>query len=303
MAHLKTELELPEVIKQAILNKTLADDTIKEILTIRDPIMLSRVANIIKRKTRYEKNIIKTAQFAEKRHQLMKKKMSEFRIAKNAGLILSSIWDIGKRDNYAGDPQFYGNAPTQVVEQCVKRLTKPNDVILDTMAGSGTTIDVCKLLNRIPIAYDLNPIRPDIIKNDSRNVPLKDCTVDMGFLHPPYWNMVKYSNSKEDLSNNPLIEFFINMKRIISEYYRVLKKNAYLCLLIGDITRENNFLPLTRRLANISESIGFIDCGYAIKLTRGSISQQLRGNVLCAELLASKNLKINHDTILFFKKV
>ena len=192
----KTEFNLPETVKDAIIKKTLSDDTIKEILRIRDPLILSKIAVIIKRKNRYEKNIIKTAQFSEKRRQLMKEKMSEYRKVKSRGLILSSIWDIGKRDNYAGDPQFYGNTPTQVIEQCVIRLTKPNDVILDAMAGSGTTIDVCKVLNRTAIAYDLNPTRSDITKNDSRNIPLGDSTIDMGFLHPPYLNMVKYYNSK-----------------------------------------------------------------------------------------------------------
>lgn len=302
MECLKTEFNLPETVKDAIIKKTLSDDTIKEILRIRDPLILSKIAVIIKRKNRYEKNIIKTAQFSEKRRQLMKEKMSEYRKVKSRGLILSSIWDIGKRDNYAGDPQFYGNTPTQVIEQCVIRLTKPNDVILDAMAGSGTTIDVCKVLNRTAIAYDLNPTRSDITKNDSRNIPLGDSTIDMGFLHPPYLNMVKYSDSKEDLSNAPLSDFFSGMKRIISEYYRVLKKNAYLCLLVGDVTKKGKFLPLTRRLANMAEEIGFTDCGYAIKITRGSVSQKMRGNVLYAELLASNNLKVDHDSILFFKK-
>ena len=39
------------------------------------------------------------------------------------------------------------------------------------MCGSGTTIDVAKELNRKVIGYDLNVVRADIIKNDSRKIP------------------------------------------------------------------------------------------------------------------------------------
>ncbi len=303
MTDLTAQLNIPETIKQAIRNKTVSDETIKEILSIKNPFTLYKIAEIIKRKERYEKNIIKTARFAEKRHNLMKEKISKFKDAKDNRIILSTIWDIGKRDNYAGDPNFYGNAPTQVIEQCIKRLTKQGDIVLDAMAGSGTTIDVCKILSRKVIAYDLNPTRPEILKNDSRKIPLKDDSVDLGFLHPPYLDMVKYSNSDDDLSNMSLDKFLISIKKVITEYYRVLKRNGHMCILIGDVIRDGKFLPISRRMANITEDIGFIDRGYALKLTRGSISQQMRGNILYAELLASQNLKINHDSILFFKKV
>ena len=66
-------------------------------------------------------------------------------------------------------------------------------MVVDPMAGSGTTIDVCKTFSRKIKAFDLNPTRKDIIENDSRNVPLRAGVVDLVFLHPPYLDMVKYS--------------------------------------------------------------------------------------------------------------
>ena len=54
------------------------------------------------------------------------------------------------------------------------------------MCGSGTTIDVAKELNRKVIGYDLNIVRPDVIKNDSRKIPLKDNSVDLVFIDSSY---------------------------------------------------------------------------------------------------------------------
>lgn len=59
-----------------------------------------------------------------------------------------------------------------------QRYAKEGDLVVDPMCGSGTTIDVAKELNRKVIGYDLNIIRPDIIKKYSRKILLKDNTVD-----------------------------------------------------------------------------------------------------------------------------
>jgi hypothetical protein len=52
------------------------------------------------------------------------------------------------------------------------------------MAGSETTLDVCREEKRRCICFDIAPPRPDIIKNDSRNIPLEeDNSVDMFLIH------------------------------------------------------------------------------------------------------------------------
>ncbi len=84
---------------------------------------------------------------------------------------ISSIW-IGKfvdRDN-CGDNKFHGNFHPDIVKQAVIRFTKEGDTVFDPFAGSGTTIDVCKKLNRKCISSDLNPTRDSIIKCDISNI-------------------------------------------------------------------------------------------------------------------------------------
>src|SRR3989344_4935607 len=94
---------------------------------------------------------------------------------------LSSVWNFGTREHGFGSHVFHGNCIPQVVEQCILRYSKIGDVILDSMSGSGTTLDVSKKLNRKCLAFDINPIstRNDIKKADSAHLPIKDNSISM----------------------------------------------------------------------------------------------------------------------------
>lgn len=293
---------LPEDLRQAIVEKDLPLDVAIQLTKINDSFVNEKIVQIIKRKKRYERDILKNALAAVEKSKKMKKKLSMLRKTVEAGIVLSSVWNFGNRDNYAGDAHFYGNAPTQVVEQCVLRLTNRGDLVVDPMAGSGTTIDVCKTHGRNIKAFDLTPTRKDILEHDSRNIPLKDLSADLVFLHPPYWNMVKYSNKDADLSNLSLNEFLDSMGKTITEAQRILKKDRYLCVLVGDLVRKGKFISLSRKISNMCVEAGFEDCGYAIKITKDSVSQRRRGKAIYAELATTKNLKQNHDLVLFWRK-
>ena len=43
------------------------------------------------------------------------------------------------------------------------------------------------------------------------------------------------------------------------------------------------------------------DAGYAVKLAHGDTSRRKSG-VIVAELVATNNLKVSHDLVLFFRK-
>lgn len=224
------------------------------------------------------------------------------------GVIPYTIWDFQYRDDYAGDKDFHGNCSPQIVEQCIWRLTEEGDLVVDPMAGSGTTLDVCRRFNRRCIGYDIKPPadRTDIIQNDSRNIPLKDESIDMVFIHPPYWNLTYFTKAEErlpDLSRAATVEQFLEMlKDVFRECYRVLKPGKYMCVLLGDLIREGRFIPLCRRATNLAQEMGFIDCGYAIKLAHGEVSRKKSG-VIVAEPIYTDNLKISHDLVMFFRKL
>ena len=108
---------------------------------------------------------------------------------------------------------------------------------------------------------------------------------------------------QEDLSRQGMKNFLESMQKIIDESHRILKNGGYICILVGDLVRKGEFISLTRKLASLCENIGLVDCGNAIKITKDSVSQRLRGKAIYAELANTKNLKQNHDTVMFWKKI
>lgn len=293
---------LPEGLKQAVVEKDLPLEVAIQLKELNNPFVNDKMVQIIKRKKKYERDLLKNALFAVEKSKTMKKKLDSLKKTTDAGIILSSVWNFGNRDNYAGDSNFHGNAPTQVIEQCILRLTNKKDLVVDPMAGSGTTIDVCKTFNRKIKAFDLTPTRKEIIENDSRTIPMKNNSADLVFLHPPYMDMVKYSTKEYDISRQGVEGFLESMRKVMAESHRILKPNKYACILIGDVVRKGKVIPLTRNLANICEKLAFEDCGHAIKITKNSVSQMRRGKAIYAELANTKNLKQNHDTVMFWRK-
>jgi ParB/RepB/Spo0J family partition protein len=283
---------------------------------LRELLMRRLMANIPEEKRSRAENIFKEEWGSlEKRINIfpeksarMEPKLDRLRQLEEEGVFLTTLWDIGERADYAGKGDFHGNCPPQVVENCVLRLTKKGELVVDPMAGSGTTVDVCKILGRKCIAYDIKPPkwRDDIILNDSRKIPLEDEHADMVFLHPPYWDMVYYTDTDErlpDLSRaKTLNEYSDMLRQVLRECYRILKGGKFLCILLGDRIKDGRFIPLCRKAANLAEEIGFTDCGYAVKFTKGSTSLVVKGKTIYAELAYTENLKIDHDLVLFFRK-
>jgi len=296
---------LQQVPREDILKK--AEAIIERLDEIKHPYQRERMVEVVpKELERLEKRLQK----APERRERVEHKLNRLYELQAEGIFLSTLWAIGERVEYAGSKDFHGNCPPQVVEQCVLRLSKKGDVVLDPMAGSGTAIDVCNLLDRKCVAYDLKPPewRSDIIRNDSRKIPLGDNAVDMIFLHPPYWDMVYYTENENeeklsDLSRaSTLEEYLCMLKSVLQECFRVLKPNKYLCILLGDRIKEGKFIPLCRKTANLSEGVGFTDCGYAVKFTSGSTSSEVKGQMIYAELAYTENLKVEHDLVMFFRK-
>jgi DNA modification methylase len=114
------------------------------------------------------------------------------------------------------------------------------------MAGSGTTIDVCKEEGRRVIAFDIVPTRPDIIQADARALPLKDNSVDMIFIDSPYGDNIKYNDHPKNIGNIPASDerFYGELEKVMVECYRVLKGGKVLAWLIGDQWAKGVFIPV-----------------------------------------------------------
>lgn len=193
----------------------------------------------------------------------------------------TTIWSFKERGKWATHKGDYrGNCPPQVPRNLILKYTKENDIILDPFCGSGTSMIECKLLNRKGIGIDVNTeglklaksrlnfkyntiYEPKLIKANSTN--LKDIIpnekIDFIFAHPPYANIIKYSNNiAEDISRLNLQDFLYQMTLFSKECFRILKKDKICSILIGDIRKNKNVIPLGFYIMNI-----FIQTGFTLK--------------------------------------
>src|SRR3989344_6674417 len=83
-----------------------------------------------------------------------------------------TVWSFPSRGNWATHSGSYrGNWAPQVVKNILLRYSKPNDLILDQMVGSGTTLVECILNNRRAIGVDINP---SVIQLAQKNLDFKE---------------------------------------------------------------------------------------------------------------------------------
>lgn len=161
----------------------------------------------------------------------------------------TTLWDF-PRQSYGkkpkGDYKFQGVTPAFIIWNMLQRYTSQGDLVVDPMAGSGTTIDVCEEEGRKVIGYDVNPKHPKAIKNDSRKIPLDDNSVDMVFVDSPYGDNVRYSDDPRDIGHISAEDpkFYEELERVAQEIYRILKPGKVVGWLIGDQWVKKKFTPV-----------------------------------------------------------
>jgi DNA modification methylase len=150
-----------------------------------------------------------------------------------------------------GDKDYAGATPSWVIWQVLQRYTREGDTVVDPMCGSGTTLDVCRDLNRRGVGFDLAPTRPDITQADSRKLPMPDASADFVFVDPPYSTHINYSDDPRcigKLDAAPDADdggraYFDSMKKVIREIDRVLKPRRYMALYVSDSWRRRKGAP------------------------------------------------------------
>src|ERR1700691_1788392 len=79
----------------------------------------------------------------------------------------TTLWDYPAQhygEGVQGDPNYRGATPSYIIWNLLQRYTKPNDLVIDPCAGSGTTLDVARELDRRALGYDVHPARKDIFR-------------------------------------------------------------------------------------------------------------------------------------------
>ncbi len=161
----------------------------------------------------------------------------------------TTLWDFPKQSygrTPKGDNKYPGVTPALIIYNLLWRYTKPGDLVVDPMCGSGTTIDVCSEENRRVIGYDIAPVRPDIIQNDARKIPLDDDSVDLVFIDSPYGDNVRYNDHPDSIGklSSETECFYDELEKVMREAYRIVKEGKILGWLIGDQWVKKQYTPV-----------------------------------------------------------
>jgi len=244
---------------------------------------------------------------------------------KNFQLERTTVWSFKSRGNWAThNGNYRGNWSPYIPRNIILRYSNENDTVLDYFYGSGTTAVECKLLNRNFIGLDINPKAIELAKsnldfgsadlfnaNNKNKIQLKvgdarnlffiaNNSIDLICAHPPYADIINYTdNDPSDLSHYPVEKFLDEIKKVANESYRVLKKDGYCAILIGDMRKNKNVIPLGFRMIQ-----RFLNVGFKIK----ELIIKRQHNCKTSGFWYKNSIKYNflllaHEYLVIFKKV
>ncbi|HJK69183.1 MAG TPA: DNA methyltransferase [Methanocorpusculum sp.] len=196
----------------------------------------------------------------------------------NFELECNTVWSFPNRGKWAThDAAYRGNWSPYIPRNIILRYSKEGDRVLDQFVGGGTTLVEAKLLGRVGIGVDINQTAIDITTQhldfevegnnntelycgDARNLDfLDDESIDLIATHPPYANIIHYSEGiAGDLSHLKIPQFLNEMKSVARECFRVLKEGKYCAILIGDTRKKGHVVPLGFKVMQVFLQEGFV---------------------------------------------
>lgn len=230
----------------------------------------------------------------------------------------TSLWSFPERGNWASHNSNYrGNWSPYIPRNLILRYTNKNDIVLDQFIGGGTTLIETILLGRRGIGIDANSTAIKLSYHNIGNLTINtkfklyegdarkldkiiDESVDLICTHPPYSDIIQYSEENEnDISRLEVNDFLNAMVDVAQESFRVLKQGRYCTIMMGDIRKQGNIIPLGFKTMECFVSSGFLLKEIIIKQQHNCRSTKYWGN---------KSLKYNffliqHEYIYVFKKI
>jgi DNA modification methylase len=245
-------------------------------------------------------------------------------------ILTDSLWVLDKRDNSGvHSASYWGNFIPQIPNQFLRRYTKKGDWVLDTFLGSGTTLIESNRLGRNGIGIELNKevaattkkninkeannfnVQSEIINANSLELDYENVLQKLGIkkvqllmMHPPYWDIIKFSENPNDLSNAKTLESFLEMMRNLAEKtYSILEKDRYCVLVISDKYEGGEWIPLA--FYTMQE---FLKKGYQLKSTIVKNFDVTKAKQSQKELWRYRALVggfhiFKHEYIFLFKKI
>ncbi len=243
-----------------------------------------------------------------------------------------SLWLIDARDRSGGHQlDYHGNFVPQIATQTYLRYTKENEIVLDLFLGSGTSAIEAVRLNRRLIGVELQEELVDAVRRkiptpllDNRIHILRgDSTSDetaariretlscMGashaqllILHPPYHDIIHFSNLPADLSNAPTVEAFLDLFGSAAHIgFELLEPSRFAVLIIGDKYTRGELVPLGFYTLERLRRLGFRPKAIVVKNIEGNeVGKGHTNNLWRYRALAGGYYIFKHEYVMIFQK-
>ena len=155
-----------------------------------------------------------------------------------------------------------GSIPAAIIAHTLYYFTAPDALVVDPMAGGGSTLDVCQSMGRRCLAYDIQPVRPDIHLHDvRRGFPAEAGNCDLVFCDPPYHTMLARQYSCDGIATSSFSAWKIFLHDLAKSAFATLRPGGFLALLLAAQTEKD--LPA---------GVGYLDhafIGYSAALQVG----------------------------------
>lgn len=253
---------------------------------------------------------------------------------RNSGINVDSLWIIPSRDKNGKHKNIYhGNFIPQIPNQLIRRYTKRNELVLDVFLGSGTTLYECESLQRKCIGMDINANILHFVKAqmsgtnalqekyffdecDNRDSVAVDTfmhealecvesqSVQFIIMHPPYMDIVKFSDNKQDFSRiSDLKEFIQAFVQTCENVLKFLDSKRYFAIVIGDVYKQSEVKPLAFYIMNaIRQYFDVRLKGIIVKNIEGNRGKLGSANIWQYRALSSDYYLFKHEYIFVFKK-
>lgn len=240
-----------------------------------------------------------------------------------------SLWIIDRRDSSGVHTAgYWGNFIPQIPNQMIKRYTKKGDWVLDTFAGCGTTLIESQRLGRNCIGIELQEnvaqkardfvsAEPnkfgtiqEIVTGDSTTIDLKNIlrkhhkkSVQLLIMHPPYFDIIKFSNDPRDLSNAGSVDNFLElMIKVVDNASSALERGRYFALVIGDKYFKGEWIPLGFLTMNEITKRGFLLKSIIVKNFEETLGKRNQKELWRYRALVGGFYIFKHEYIFVFKK-
>jgi len=159
---------------------------------------------------------------------------------------LSSVVSYPDRGPW-GDARYRGNCTGYIVKDLILRFKCQS--VFDPAEGSGTVRDVVNGISQY-LKKKIQYVGEDLNQGwDILESPMPLNQFDLVWYHPPYWDIIKYSDNPKDLSNcDTLNDFEDKLSRSVERLSKAVKPGGIMAILIGDKRKSGNYYALFRTL-------------------------------------------------------